>query len=452
MLVVDEAAAIGTPMLTRWLDTFSRMVFSSTVHGYEGSGQGFSLRFKQTLTKVMPQHRCLTLTKPIRWNEGDTVESFINTAFLLNADADDIDGYDVGRMATSIGGAEQGDVENGQSIRIRHWDRAELVKEKAVLTGLFGLLVTAHYKTTPGDLRNLLDGPNLDVFVATYHDGYTERVVGGLLLAKEGAFDDELATSIWQGERRPRGHLIPQTLAVQCGYEGGLKHRSARIIRIAVNPSIQQRGLGKRLVEEAESYARQQGCEWLGSSFGATEPLINFWGACGLKPVRVGISLDGVSGSYPTLVVAPLCEAVESDFVLLRRRFHTHFLRALKNYYGNMSTELLLCFLVREREESMASTPSVETMEVQRDVDGFLQYQWPYDAVFPRLQDWFLGLLFTDNIITHSDDISLLMDLFVRQQAIESAAKCWGKGGEKAFLKAVKTAISNANDNASHLH
>ncbi|MBV1919353.1 MAG: DUF1726 domain-containing protein, partial [Pseudomonadales bacterium] len=47
MLVVDEAAAIGTPMLTRWLDIFSRMVFSSTVHGYEGSGQGFLLRFKQ---------------------------------------------------------------------------------------------------------------------------------------------------------------------------------------------------------------------------------------------------------------------------------------------------------------------------------------------------------------------------------------------------------------------
>ncbi|MBV1919593.1 MAG: GNAT family N-acetyltransferase [Pseudomonadales bacterium] len=238
----------------------------------------------------------------------------------------------------------------------------------------------------------------------------------------------------------------------RCGYNDGLKHRSARIIRIAVNPSIQQQGLGKRLVEEAESYAKRHGYEWLGSSFGATEPLVSFWSACGLKPVRVGVSQDGASGSYSTLVVAPLCEAVKPDFVLLRRRFHEHFLLALKNYYQNMSTELLLCFLVRERGECIAGISAVEAMEIKRDVDGFLQYRWPYDVVFPRLQCWFLGLLFKGNIITYSDDISLLMDLFVRQRSIERVAKHWGKGGEKALLKVLKAAVSNANDNTSHLH
>ena len=452
MLVVDEAAAIGTPLLTQWLGTFSRIVFSSTVHGYEGSGQGFVLRFQQTLTKVMPQHKRLTLTEPIRWCEGDPVESFINEVFLLNVDADNIADYDVGQMTASIDDIDLNDTGAGHLIRIRRMDRVELVKQTAVLTGLFGLLVTAHYKTTPGDLRNLLDGPNLEVFVATYHDGSTESVVGGLLLAKEGAFDDTLASAVWQGSRRPRGHLIPQTLAVQCGYEDGLRLKSARIIRVAVNPRIQQRGLGKRLVGAAESYAKQQGFEWLGSSFGATEALVNFWHACGLKPVRVGISLDGVSGSYSTLVLAPLSDVVASDFELLRRRFYTHFLLALKNYYQKMPAELLLRFLERERRESMASISRVEVTEDQREVDGFLQYQRPFDVVFPSLQRWFLGLLVAGNNTIHSDDMPLLVDLLVRQKSIKSVVKCWGKGGEKALIKVVKTVIAKQNDNISNLH
>ena len=440
MLIVDEAAAIGTDMLTQWLDTFSRIVFSSTVHGYEGSGQGFLLRFQQTLTQVMPQHKRLTLTDPIRWREGDKVEAFINAAFLLNASAD----VDVERMEARV--------DANHLIRIRHIDRAELIQPTSVLTGLFGLLVTAHYKTTPGDLRNLLDGPNLEVFVATYHDGGNESVVGALLLAKEGAFEGELASAIWQGQRRPRGHVIPQTLAVQCGYDGGLKSKSARIIRVAVNPSIQQRGLGKRLVKAAESYAKLQGFEWLGSSFGATENLVGFWRACGLKPVRVGISLDGVSGSYSTLVLAPLCEVVEADFGRLRRQFHDHFLLALKNYYQKMSTELLLSFLKEEEGENITGIATVDVIACQQDVDGFLQYQWPYDVVFPSLQRWFLGLLLSDNVVASSDDISLLVGLFVRQQPLERAIELWGKGGEKAFIKRVKVVVANVNDSISHLH
>ena len=452
MLIVDEAAAIGAPLLTQWLGTFSRIVFSSTVHGYEGSGQGFALRFQQTLTKVMPRHKRLTLIKPIRWGEGDTVESFINEVFLLNVDTDHIGDYDADQMATCINDIGQGDTGPDPLVRIRRMDRSELVKQTAVLTGLFGLLVTAHYKTTPGDLRNLLDGPNLEIFVATYYCGGTESVVGGLLLAKEGAFDDTLASAIWQGRRRPRGHVIPQTLAVQCGYEGGLKLKAARIIRIAVNPIIQQRGLGKRLFEAAENYVRREKFDWLGSSFGASEPLIRFWRACGLEPVRVGISLDAASGCYSALVLAPLNKAAKADFVQLRRRFRAHFLLAQKNYYQKMPVPLLLSFLQQLPEECSSRVSSTDAANVQRDVDGFIQRQWPYDVVFASLRCWFLDWLLESKAEGYSDDMLLLVELLIRQQSLESVVKLWGKGGEKAFLKAIKVIVTSLDDNISHLH
>ncbi len=117
-----------------------------------------------------------------------------------------------------------------------------------------------------------------------------------------------------------------------------------------------------------------------------------------------------------------------------------------------MPVALLLSFFQRLIEECPASISSVDLVNVQRDVDGFIQYQWPYDVVFPNLRCWFLDLLLEDRAMTYSDDITLLVELLIRQQPIESVAKSWGKGGEKAFLKTIKVIVANLNDNISHLH
>ena len=67
LLMVDEAAAIPTAMLTQLLKRYSRIIFSTTVHGYEGTGRGFHLRFKQVLDALTPQWKEVELTEPIRW-------------------------------------------------------------------------------------------------------------------------------------------------------------------------------------------------------------------------------------------------------------------------------------------------------------------------------------------------------------------------------------------------
>ena len=54
-LIVDEAGAIPVQILQIMTKNYNRIVFSTTVDGYEGHGHGFEIRFKSKLAKNFPQ-------------------------------------------------------------------------------------------------------------------------------------------------------------------------------------------------------------------------------------------------------------------------------------------------------------------------------------------------------------------------------------------------------------
>ncbi|MCK2183874.1 tRNA(Met) cytidine acetyltransferase TmcA [Halomonas getboli] len=299
-LLVDEAAAIPAGLLGQWLEAFPRIAFATTVHGYEGAGRGFALRFRARLERLTPEWREFHLSAPIRWAEDDPLEAL--TSRLLMLDAEPVAPHDAA-SATSV------------DWRVESLDA--LARDEPRLRALFGLLVQAHYRTTPSDLRHLLDGP--DTRLATLGDAAGPAAVA--VMADEGGFGADLAERVARGERRPRGHLMAQSLAAHAGSREALTGRLRRVLRIAVHPAARRRGLGRELLAREREAAREAGIELLGASFGAEPGLLAFWRAQGFRTVRLGLTREAATGEHAVMVVAPAGEGGEALAERLAGRF-----------------------------------------------------------------------------------------------------------------------------------
>jgi tRNA(Met) cytidine acetyltransferase len=282
LIMVDEAAAIPVAVLGSLLERTNRLVFASTLYGYEGSGRGFELRFKSLLQQQMPQWRGLRLSAPVRWAADDPLEALIDGSLLLDADLVRLDpaaGYTIERMESS-----------------------QLAKSEDLLRSAFGLLINAHYQTRPSDLRQLLDNPDVYIWLARAGDA----VVGVLLALAEGGFDEAMAGHVLRGTRRPRGHLLPQSLAVHAGLDQVLLQRLLRVQRIAVHPQLQRRGIGRSLLEITADWATGGRFDALGCAYGVDPPLLGFWQSVGFEAVRTGVRVDPASAAHSLFMLRGL--------------------------------------------------------------------------------------------------------------------------------------------------
>ncbi|MBN0872337.1 tRNA(Met) cytidine acetyltransferase, partial [Pseudomonas aeruginosa] len=93
-------------------------------------------------------------------------------------------------------------------------------------------------------------------------------VAGALWLVAEGGLSRELSRAVWAGFRRPRGNLVAQSLAAHGGSPLAATLRGLRVSRIAVHPTRQREGLGRKMI--ADIAADAAGYDYLSVSFGYT--------------------------------------------------------------------------------------------------------------------------------------------------------------------------------------
>ncbi|MDX1587681.1 MAG: GNAT family N-acetyltransferase [Oleiphilaceae bacterium] len=326
LLLVDEAAAIPVPLLQSMVEHYPRVVFATTVHGYEGTGRGFDLRFQSILERLRPDHQQSTLTTPVRWGTGDPLEALVHRLLLLDAS-----------MAEHCGPDRDTERSPLEPLHLMPCDRDHLLADEGALQQLVGLLVSAHYQTSPDDVRQLLDDPGTRLWVAWQGD----TAVGVLWLLSEGGLPADLAHAVWRGDRRPRGHLLAQSLAAQGGDPAAAQARYGRITRIAVHPQWRRLGLGQALVETARETLRREGVDMLGVSFGASVDLLDFWRRCGLRLLRLGLRRDAASGSHTAMLAQPLNDTGAAIVSAQSRRFAEHWPWLLLTRLTRLEPELV---------------------------------------------------------------------------------------------------------------
>lgn len=416
LLLVDEAAAIPSPMLEALAKHYSRLVFATTIHGYEGTGRGFALRFLSTLKKISPQMKRIDMSMPVRWQQDDPVERLSNRMLGLNIQDVNIN--------------SQLDFKDGELIKYQELNQAVLANDDDLLAQLFSLLVLAHYQTSPSDFRQLLDAPDLAIFVARLHG----QIIGASLVLKEGQLDDELAHEIALGKRRLRGHLLPQSLLAQVGIKGAAQYRYARVMRIAVHPSCQGYGIGGGLDKAVTQWAKGNAIDILGASFGATDSLVQFWFNHQYQAVRLGLNRDSASGTHSLMVLKPITKKLAGFVGVANNRFQQSFRYDLAQAHCALEPALVVKLMV-----SCKVNATVDDFQ-RHNIETFIDGNRPVEQVNYMIEGglWCHPLALMS--LTNTQQ-SLIIRRILQRQSWASLASSLDFTGKKSTQQALRDAI-----------
>ncbi|MCF7494368.1 GNAT family N-acetyltransferase [Vibrio sp. L5-1] len=420
LLLVDEAAAIPIPILKSMVVSYHRMVFSTTVHGYEGSGRGFGIKFESWLSVHRPGWKGFKLEQPIRWNNNDPLEAWLFDCFLLGNDA-------------SLSDSAIHELDNFSDKTINQLNLVELSKADCLanphkLQRCFSLLVDAHYQTSPNDLMQFLNNPAIHLYAAWQQD----ECLGCMLVTEEGGLDKDLIAQIQIGKRRPQGHLAPVLLANQLGSTEAATSRCLRVMRIAVSTRHQGLGIGGWMLAKLSEQTSQ--ADYLATSFGATSELISFWRDNDFVPVHIGHQRDQASGCHSVLMVKALTSNSQSWINQALSHFERSYCFLVSGSLVSLETEMVRVLLPK----SVDTVSEFETQLVRNYVNGGNSY----DAISFSVLN--LILLGNDRNIGISD---LLIAKVVQQKewgtCVEQFNLVGRKQAEIQFRKDVDVLLAN---------
>ena len=372
LLVIDEAAAIPLPVVQKLLGPYL-VFLCSTVNGYEGTGRALSLKLisnlrRESATAAAPGKdgggggggggrmlREVQLAEPIRYSFGDRIEAWLNN--LLCLDAADATPPLIGALPPPSA-CEMFEV-NRDTLFSAHKASESFLKR------MMSLYIASHYKNTPNDLQLMADAPAHRLFVLLAPIVKDANALPEILcvvqVALEGAITRASASATLAAGHAPQGDLVPWTVATQFQDPEFPSLNGARIVRIATHPDLPRQGYGSRALSLLHAFyegkltdlfeadelpsdeargtsdvTRQEGgllkevlkprsalppllaslgekkpekVHWIGSAFGITQGLHNFWSKAGYKPVYLRQTKSEVTGEHSAIVI----RAIEND-------------------------------------------------------------------------------------------------------------------------------------------
>ena len=427
MTVVDEAAGIPVPMLFRILECSDRAVYSSTVHGYEGAGRGFSVRFLKSLEEFENlELETYQMTEPIRYSPTDPIERWLYDVLLLDAEPVELTPEE---KAMDVADAAQYYIPD-----LDHWYGGGGEGE---LRDFIGIYVLAHYRNRPDDLAMLADAPHHTARAMRLPNG---KIVASLQLSREGGLSRRLISKSIREGCRIHGNLIPNVLLRHYFIRRFGRLRGIRVVRIAVHPELMDRGLGSRALMHVCAEAEDEGLDWVGSSFGASEKLLNFWLKNGFVPVHISPERNPTSGEYSVIVVKPLNKRASEVVREMNRLLKLKLVETLPDVYYFMEPEVAALLLSSGDGRSTVHLGRVHRERLRMYVEGRMVYEAAADAIHLLVKKHFLeGGAKTPEL--PREDTILLVAKCLQGRGWSDAARLLGGGRVMRHLRGVVTKL-----------
>lgn len=399
-LIIDEAAMIPLPMVVALINGFKHVLLTSTTDGYEGTGQGLLLKLLNQYQST--DFACFQLHTPIRWLADDPVEYFVDSLIVSG-----LPKIDKKVMV--------------QQPDINFLQQSDLVLSPMKLSVFFGLLKSAHYRTTLIDLRRLLDAHNLSLYSAEFSE---QHIAGVLVAIKEGGLTEELALQILKGYRRPKGNLVAQSLVAHAGEPEAAQLRSIRVNRIAVCQTLRRQGIARSLLTYLIEQAKVDRCDFVSASFAYSAEVYQFWMQCGFHTVHVGTHKEASSGSYAVMVIYPLSSAGSRFCNTMRNKL-------TRNWYWLQQLIDIDLPINISTEQTLNSDDKLQLLL-------FATTSYAYTASFAvlyRLFDWL------KNSEQRLEQVPILTMLVTKQFDEQATVSSLGLSGKSQLLKLLRQEI-----------
>ncbi|MDK2854523.1 MAG: tRNA(Met) cytidine acetyltransferase [Thermococcaceae archaeon] len=373
--VIDEAAGIHVPILHQYLKK-PKVIYSSTIHGYEGAGRGFSVKFLKKAEEKR-EFKEIHLSVPIRYESNDPIERWLFDVLLLDAEPVELTEEDYELIRRKEVYFEKPDLDD--------W----FENDREDLRHFVGIYVLAHYRNRPSDVALLADAPHHEARVLRLKNG---KIVCAVQIAKEGGIPKKDIDRMAKGYK-PRGNIIPDMMVKHHYAKEFARLKGYRVVRIATHPDAMDMGLGSKALELLIQEADREGLDWVGSGFGASEELIRFWIRNGFAVVHLSPSRNPVSGEYTAIVIKPISKKAREIVRKANDEFRIRLTEWLGDTHRDLEPEIARWLFETPFGESVnypITLTDVQKKRLEMFVGKILTYDTVLDAVKPIVKLYFL--------------------------------------------------------------
>eukprot|EP00494_Astrolonche_serrata_P033910 UN34179 len=224
---------------------------------------------------------------------------------------------------------------------------------------MMSLYVSSHYKNSPNDLQLMSDAPAHHLFVLLgprkeNDDAEIPDILVVIQVAQEGTLEKQSISMNMIRGKRPNGDLIPWTITSQFQDNSFGRLSGLRIVRIATHPDVQRMKYGSTALKLLEEYYQglikitpnetnnkissvsesnlltqeslkprkhlppiltpinertPEYVNYLGTSFGVTQPLFLFWKKGGFQTLYLRQTSNKTTGEHSIIMLKELAQS-----------------------------------------------------------------------------------------------------------------------------------------------